>query len=109
MILKDSTRTIILGLAFAFALSSNAAGIVKAQVYGVARRTTVVSGSGGTVVAGSTTVVRPGTTLPAGYYCCLPAGYRVVHVHGVRYYTVGGIYYQPRFYSGRTVYVRVRI
>lgn len=102
-------RAFIFSVLAIFSTLSVASNVASAQVYGVARRTTVVHGSGGTVVAGSTTVVRGATTLPAGYYCCLAPGFRIVYVRGVRYYTVGGIYYQPRFYSGQVVYVRVRI
>jgi hypothetical protein len=95
--------------------------VARAQVYGVARKTTVVSGPNGTVAASKTTVVAGGGTaskttvvvagggLPHGYVAVMPVGYRAVTVSGVRYYTVGGIYYRPQMYQGRTVYVAVRI
>jgi hypothetical protein len=94
-----------------------------AQVYGVARRTTVVSGPNGAaavnktaVVSGpngtaavkQTTVVSTGG-MPHGYIAALPGGYRAVTISGARYYTVGGIYYRPQMYQGRTVYVAVRL
>ena len=96
---------------FAFlvvALLLSSVSVVLAQVYGVHRRTTVVSGPNRTVVAHQTTVVRAGG-LPHGYIAALPGGYRAVVVSGARYYTVGGIYYRPQMYGGRTVYVRVHI
>ena len=34
---------------------------------------------------------------------------RAVVVGGGHYFLAGGVYYQPRFYQGRTVYVRVRL
>lgn len=95
--------------------------VVLAQVYGVAKKTTVVSTPHGTaavskttVVAGGgtatkTTVVTTGSGLPHGYIAVLPGGYRAVTVSGVRYYSVGGIYYRPQMYQGRTVYVVVRL
>jgi hypothetical protein len=95
--------------------------VARAQVYGVARKTTVVSGPNGTVAASKTTVVAGGgaaskTTvvvagggLPHGYVAVMPVGYHAVTVSGVRYYTVGGIYYRPQMYQGRTVYVAVRL
>ncbi len=96
--------------------------VARAQVYGVARSTTVVRGPNGnvaaasktTVVAGGgsaskTTVVVGGSTLPHGYVAVLPSGYRAVTVSGVRYYSVGGIYYRPQMYQGHTVYVAVRL
>jgi hypothetical protein len=94
-----------------------------AQVYGVARKTTVVSGPNGTaavsktaVVSGpngtaavkKTTVVSTGG-MPHGYIAVLPGGYRAVTISGARYYAVGGIYYRPQMYQGRTVYVAVRL
>jgi hypothetical protein len=82
--------------------------VVLAQVYGVARKTTVVSGPNGTVAASKTTVVSGGS-LPHGYIAVLPGGYRAVTVSGARYYTVGGVYYRPQIYQGRTVYVAVRL
>ncbi len=109
------------------------ASIASAQVYGVARKTTVVSGPNGTVAASKTTVVGANgsaskttvvatghpankTTvvvanggMPHGYIAVIPTGYRTVYVSGVRYYTVGGIYYRPQMYQGRTVYVAVRL
>jgi hypothetical protein len=124
-------RAAILG---AMLLSS--AHLALAQVYGVARSTTVVRGPNGnvaaasktTVVAGggsaskstvvvagggsashSTVVVAGGGALPHGYIAVLPGGYRAVTVSGVRYYTVGGIYYRPQMYQGHTVYVTVRL
>ena len=103
--LHKNGMVLLLTLAFVLLVSCHT---TVGQVYGVARRTTVVSGNRGTVVAHSTTVVHT-ASLPVGYYCCLPVGYRAVQVSGVRYYVVGGVYYQPRFYSGRTVYVRVHI
>ncbi len=96
--------------------------IARAQVYGVAKSTTVVRGPNGNVAAASkttvvtgggtatkTTVVAGGSTLPHGYIAVLPGGYHVVTVSGVRYYTVGGVYYRPQMYQGRTVYVVVRL
>jgi len=95
--------------------------VAMAQVYGVAKKTTVVSGPNRTVVASKTTVVAGGGTaskgtvvvgggaLPHGYIAVMPGGYRAVTVSGVRYYTVGGIYYRPQIYQGRTVYVVVRL
>jgi hypothetical protein len=107
--------------------------VARAQVYGVAKKTTVVSGPNGTVAASKTTVVAGGGTaskttvvatgntasrstvvvggsaLPHGYIAVMPAGYRAATVSGVRYYTVGGIYYRPQMYQGHTVYVAVRL
>jgi hypothetical protein len=83
--------------------------VALAQVYGVARKTTVVSGPNGTVAASRTTVVSGAGALPHGYIAVLPGGYRAVTVSGARYYTVGGIYYRPQIYQGRTVYVAVRL
>lgn len=96
--------------------------VTRAQVYGVAKSTTVVKGPNGNVAAASkttvvtgggtvtkTTVVAGGSTLPHGYIAVLPGGYRMVTVSGVRYYTVGGVYYRPQMYQGRTVYVAVRL
>ena len=95
--------------------------IARAQVYGVAKSTTVVRGPNGNVAAASkTTVVTGGGTatkttvvsgggMPHGYIAVLPGGYRAVTVSGVRYYSVGGIYYRPQMYQGRTVYVAVRL
>jgi hypothetical protein len=96
--------------------------IARAQVYGVAKSTTVVRGPNGNVAAASkttvvtgggtatkTTVVTGGSTLPHGYIAVLPGGYHAVTVSGVRYYTVGGIYYRPQMYQGHTVYVAVRL
>lgn len=94
-----------------------------AQVYGVARKTTVVSGPNGTAAVSKTAVVSgPNGTavvnktavvstggMPHGYIAVLPGGYHPVTVSGVRYYTVGGIYYRPQMYQGRTVYVAVRL
>jgi len=95
--------------------------IARAQVYGVAKKTTVVSTPHGTAAVSKTTVVTGGGTatkttvvttgggLPHGYIAVLPGGYRAVTVSGVRYYSVGGIYYRPQMYQGRTVYVVVRL
>jgi hypothetical protein len=83
--------------------------VALAQVYGVARKTTVVSGPNGTVAASKTTVVSGAGALPHGYIAVLPGGYRAVTVSGARYYTVGGVYYRPQIYQGRTVYVAVRL
>jgi hypothetical protein len=74
--------------------------VALAQVYGVAKKTTVVSGPNGTVAVSKTTVVAGGGTLPHGYIAVLPGGYHAVTVSGVRYYTVGGIYYRPQIYQG---------
>jgi hypothetical protein len=96
--------------------------IARAQVYGVAKSTTVVRGPNGNVAAVSkttvvtgggtatkTTVVAGGGSLPHGYVAVLPGGYHAVTVSGVRYYTVGGVYYRPQMYQGHTVYVVVRL
>jgi hypothetical protein len=113
---KTLVRTAILG---AVLLSS--VSVARAQVYGVAKKTTVVStphgtaavtkttvvGAGGT--ASKTTVVSTGGAMPHGYIAVLPGGYRAVTISGVRYFTVGGIYYRPQIYQGRTVYVAVRL
>ena len=114
---KFLTRVAILGAVLLTSMS-----IARAQVYGVAKSTTVVKGPNGNVAAASkttvvtgggtvtkTTVVAGGSTLPHGYIAVLPGGYRMVTVSGVRYYTVGGIYYRPQMYQGRTVYVAVRL
>jgi hypothetical protein len=113
---KALVRAAILGAVLLPSVS-----VALAQVYGVARKTTVVSGPNGTVAASKTTVVAGGgaaskTTvvvaggaLPHGYIAVMPGGYRAVTVSGVRYYTVGGIYYRPQIYQGRTVYVAVRL
>jgi hypothetical protein len=104
----------LLALALAgFALTAGATRL-DAQMYGVARRTTVVAGPNGvarrTTVAGpggvaSRTVVAGGrSALPAGYIGVLPAGYRAMS-GGI--YMAGGIRYRARFYQGRTVYVRI--
>lgn len=100
---KSLVRAAIIG-----AVLLPSASVALAQVYGVARRTTVVSGPNGTVAASKTTVVAGGGALPHGYIAVLPGGYRMVTVSGARYYTVGGIYYRPQIYQGRTVYVSVR-
>jgi hypothetical protein len=89
------------------AIVLSSVSLVLAQVYGVARRTTVVRGPNTTVVAQRTVVSGGG--LPHGYIATLPGGYRAVYVSGARYYTVGGVYYRPQIYGGRTVYVRVHI
>jgi hypothetical protein len=96
--------------------------VAQAQVYGVARKTTLVRGPNGNVAAASkttvvgaggtaskTTVVSTGGALPHGYVAVMPGGYRPVTISGVHYYTVGGIYYRPQMYQGRTVYVAVRL
>jgi hypothetical protein len=100
---KALVRAAILGAVLLPSVS-----VALAQVYGVARKTTVVSGPNGTVAATKTTVVSGGS-LPHGYIAVLPGGYRAVTVSGARYYTVGGIYYRPQIYQGRTVYVAVRL
>jgi glycine/D-amino acid oxidase-like deaminating enzyme len=113
---KALVRAAILGAVLLPSVS-----VALAQVYGVAKKTTVVStphgtaavskttvvGAGGT--ASKTTVVTTGGALPHGYIAVMPGGYRAVTVSGVRYYTVGGIYYRPQIYQGRTVYVVVRL
>ncbi len=113
---KFLVRAAILGAVLLTSVS-----VARAQVYGVAKKTTVVStphgtaavskttvvGAGGT--ASKTTVVTTGGALPHGYIAVLPGGYHAVTVSGVRYYTVGGIYYRPQMYQGRTVYVAVRL
>ena len=115
------------------ALLLSSVSVARAQVYGVAKKTTVVSGPNGTVAASKTTGVAGGGTatkttvvatgnttskttvvvgggaLPHGYIAVMPTGYRAVTVSGVRYYTVGGVYYRPQMYQGRTVYVAVRL
>jgi hypothetical protein len=113
---KALARATILGMVLLCSVS-----VARAQVYGVARKTTVVSGPNGTVAASKTTVVAGGGTaskttvvvagsgLPHGYVAVMPVGYRAVTISGVRYYTVGGIYYRPQMYQGRTVYVAVRL
>ena len=115
---KALVRAAILGAALLLSVS-----VARAQVYGVAKSTTVVKGPNGNVAAASkttvvtgggtasktTVVVAGGSTLPHGYIAVLPGGYRMVSVSGVRYYTVGGIYYRPQMYQGRTVYVAVRL
>jgi hypothetical protein len=112
----------LLALALAgFALTAGATRL-DAQMYGVARRTTVVAGPNGvarrTTVAGPngvasrTTVAGPGGVasrtvaagLPSGYLGVLPVGYRAV---GGGIYMAGGVRYRARFYQGRTVYVRI--
>jgi hypothetical protein len=99
------------------------ASVAMAQVYGVARKTTVVSGPHGTAAVSKTAVVSgpngtaavnkttvvSGGGMPHGYIAVLPGGYRAVTVSGARYYTVGGVYYRPQMYQGRTVYVAVRL
>jgi len=99
---KTLVRTAILAAALLPSVS-----VALAQVYGVARRTTVVSGPHGTAAVSRTTVVAGRGALPHGYIAVLPGGYRAVTVSGARYYTVGGIYYRPQIYQGRTVYVAV--
>jgi hypothetical protein len=127
IIARVLTSSTILG-----AMLLTSASAARAQVYGVARKTTVVSGPNGTVAASKTTVVAGGGTaskttvvatgstvhkstvvvasgLPHGYIAVVPSGYRVVTVSGVRYSTVGSIYYRPQMYHGSTVYVAVRL
>lgn len=99
----------ILGASLLVAILASTVSVALAQIYGVSRRTAVVSGPNRTVVAHQTTVVRGGGGLPHGYIAVLPVGYRAVYVSGVRYYTVGGVYYRPKIYGGRTTYVRVHI
>jgi hypothetical protein len=101
---KALVRAAILGAVLLPSVS-----VAMAQVYGVAKKTTVVSGPNRTVVASKTTVVAGGGALPHGYIAVMPGGYRAVTVSGARYYTVGGIYYRPQIYQGRTVYVAVRL
>jgi hypothetical protein len=115
---KALVRAAILGAVLLLSVS-----VARAQVYGVAKSTTVVRGPNGNVAAASkttvvtgggtasktTVVVAGGSTLPHGYIAVLPGGYRMVTVSGVRYYTVGGIYYRPQMYQGHTVYVAVRL
>jgi hypothetical protein len=113
---KFLVRSAILGAMLVASVSA-----VRAQVYGVAKKTTVVSTPHGTAAVSKTTVVTGGGTvskttvvttgggLPHGYIAVLPGGYRMVTVSGVRYYSVGGIYYRPQMYQGRTVYVVVRL
>jgi hypothetical protein len=108
MELGNSSKALA-GAALLVALLISTAPVATAQVYGVARRTTVVSGPNRTVVARQTTVVHGGGGLPHGYIATLPHGYRQVYVSGVRYYTVGGVYYRPQMYGGRTTYVVVHI
>ena len=102
-------RTLLLTTITVCALVLSSVPVALAQVYGVARKTTVVSGPNRTVVATKTTVVAGGGGLPHGYIAVLPGGYHAVVISGTRYYTVGGVYYRPQMYSGRTVYVRVHI
>jgi hypothetical protein len=130
MISARGRNTALLSAAIFAAVLLFSVSAAHAQAYGVARRTTVVSGPNGTVAASKTTVVTGGgavhkTTvvaapsktvvvtggggLPHGYIAVLPGGYRAVTVSGVRYYTVGGIYYRPQIYQGHTVYVAVRL
>jgi nitrate reductase NapE component len=115
---KTVVRVAILGVALLPSVS-----VAMAQVYGVARKTTVVSGPNGTAAVSKTAVVSgpngtaavnkttvvSGGGMPHGYIAVLPGGYRAVTVSGTRYYTVGGVYYRPQMYQGRTVYVAVRL
>lgn len=101
---KALVRAAILGAVLLASVS-----VAGAQVYGVAKKTTVVSTPHGTAAVSKTTVVVGGSALPHGYVAVLPGGYRAVTVSGVRYYSVGGIYYRPQIYQGRTVYVAVRL
>ncbi|MGC1448822.1 MAG: hypothetical protein WA830_02180 [Candidatus Sulfotelmatobacter sp.] len=113
--------TFLVRVAILAAVLLTSVSIARAQVYGVAKKTTVVSTPHGTaavskttVVTGGgtatkTTVVTTGNTLPHGYIAVLPGGYHAVYVSGVRYYTVGGVYYRPQMYQGHTVYVVVRL
>jgi hypothetical protein len=132
----DASKLLVRALIFS-ALLSFCVSATLAQVYGVARKTTVVSGPHGTAAVSKTAVASPsgvatvnrtavvsgpnGTAavsktavvsaggMPHGYIAVLPGGYRAVTVSGARYYTVGGIYYRPQMYQGRTVYVAVRL
>ena len=106
---RRGRKFLAFALACAALVAGSAAAVSAQRVDGVcARRSSVVATGSGAAVGWSTVVAgRPG--LPSGYLTVLPGGYRAVVVGGVRYYTVGGIYYQPQFYQGRTVYVRVRI
>jgi hypothetical protein len=115
---KALVRAAILG-----AMLLSTVSVAMGQVYGVARKTTVVSGPNGTAAVSKTAVVSgpngtaavnkttvvSGGGMPHGYIAVLPGGYRAVTVSGVRYYSVGGIYYRPQIYQGRTVYVAVRL
>jgi hypothetical protein len=129
---REVSRALLVAATLGAVLLSSVS-VAQAQVYGVARKTTVVSGPHGTVAASKTTVVAGGGTaskttvvaigntasrttvvvggssLPHGYIAVMPSGYRAVTVSGVRYYTVGGIYYRPQMYQGHTVYVAVRL
>jgi hypothetical protein len=84
-------RAAILGAALLPSVST-----ARAQVYEVAKSTTVVRGPNGNVAAASkttvvtgggtatkTTVVAGGSTLPHGYIAVLPGGYHAVTVSGV--------------------------
>lgn len=102
------SRKALAGAGLLVALILSTASVATAQVYGVARRTTVVSGPNRTAVVHQTAVVGGGG-LPRGYVATLPAGYRAVYVSGVRYYSVGGVYYRPQMYGGRTTYVVVHL
>ena len=102
----DGSRPIVRAALLPILLFS--ASVALGQAYGV-RRTTVVRGPNRTVVHSRTTVVHRGPALPRGYIAALPGGYRAVVVSGARYYTVRGVYYRPRIYGGRTVYVVVHL
>lgn len=106
---SGNSRKALVGAALLVAFLLSTVPVAMGQVYGVARRTTVVKGPNTTVVAHRTTVVAGGGGLPHGYIAVLPTGYRPVVISGVRYYSVGGVYYRPQMYQGRTAYVRVHI
>lgn len=106
----------------AVACQAAGAGAAVRTVYGVAATPSrVVVAQPTVVVAPKAVVVAPApkvvvvapapavVALPAGYIAVLPGGYKPVVVRGVHYFYVGGIYYQPQFYQGRTVYIRVRL
>ena len=119
--IRERSKTLVRAAILVAALLPSVS-VALAQVYGVAKSTTVVRGPNGnaaavsktTVVAGGgaaskSTVVVAGGGLPHGYIAVMPGGYRAVTISGVRYYTVGGVYYRPQIYQGRTVYVVVRL
>jgi hypothetical protein len=106
---RRALASAFVGSALLSALLLSNVSVARAQVYGVARRTTVVSGPNRTVAVRQTAVVTGGGALPRGYIATLPVGYRPVYVGGVRYYSVGGVYYRPQIYGGRTTYVVVHL
>jgi hypothetical protein len=107
------TAAVVVGIAFQSAVTG------AATVYGVApvRHTAVVVAPAPRPVVvvpppRPVVVVAPApavVVLPSGYIAVLPVGYRAVVVGGGHYFLASGVYYQPRFYQGRTVYVRVRL